>query len=161
RIYQLPKDKMNLQAIDIAERFADGLATEDELTSAQEELAQEWSKKPGQTKLAVLFTLEAANLYTDWGLSEATLAANAAARAAVRKEKRTKRASAELAERAAQASLLRCNFPDPFRPVLLDSSILDWREGTIRKLAASIYDERAFARLPVLANALEEAGCVN
>lgn len=35
----------------------------------------------------------------------------------------------------------------------------DWREGTVPRLAAKIYDERAFDRMPILADALEEAGC--
>jgi hypothetical protein len=36
---------------------------------------------------------------------------------------------------------------------------LAWNEGTVVKLAKGIYDDRAFDRLPVLADALEEAGC--
>ena len=31
--------------------------------------------------------------------------------------------------------------------------------GTVRTMAQSNYDERAFGRLPVLADALEEVGC--
>jgi hypothetical protein len=38
---------------------------------------------------------------------------------------------------------------------------LCWHGGTIPKLAQAIYDERAFDRLPVLADALEEAGCTD
>jgi hypothetical protein len=36
-----------------------------------------------------------------------------------------------------------------------------WNEGTVVKLTQGIYDDRAFDRLPVLADALEEAGCTN
>jgi hypothetical protein len=64
-------------------------------------------------------------------------------------------------ERAAQASLLRCIFGNPFRPSASDPSWLAWRDGTIPKLAQPIYEERAFDRLPILADALEDAGCDN
>ena len=38
---------------------------------------------------------------------------------------------------------------------------LTWNDGTVPKLAQAIYDERAFDRMPILADALEEAGCTN
>jgi hypothetical protein len=65
------------------------------------------------------------------------------------------------AERATQAALLRCGFGNPFRPVRLSSSWLAWNDGAIRKMAQLIYDGRAFDRLPLLAYALEEAGCTD
>jgi hypothetical protein len=46
-----------------------------------------------------------------------------------------------------------------FRPVSIASEVLAWNDGTVVKLAQGIYDDRAFDRLPVLAAALEEAGC--
>jgi hypothetical protein len=36
---------------------------------------------------------------------------------------------------------------------------LTWNDGIVIKLAQAIYEERAFDRLPILADALEEAGC--
>jgi hypothetical protein len=36
-----------------------------------------------------------------------------------------------------------------------------WNDGTIAKLAEAIYEEWAFDRLPILADALEEAGCTS
>jgi hypothetical protein len=36
-----------------------------------------------------------------------------------------------------------------------------WLTSNVTALAQSIYDERAFDRLPILANALEDAGCDN
>jgi hypothetical protein len=52
--------------------------------------------------------------------------------------------------------LVRCLFDNPFRPVVFDAS---WRTETAVALAAGIYEHRAFDRLPILADALEEAGC--
>jgi hypothetical protein len=49
---------------------------------------------------------------------------------------------------------------NPFRPApVIDPAWLAWSGGTVRKLAAASYEERAFDRLPVLADALEDAGC--
>jgi hypothetical protein len=62
-------------------------------------------------------------------------------------------------ERAAQANLLRDIFgPLPFRSLALNPSLLQWRDSVIPRLAEAIYEERAFERMPILADALEEAG---
>jgi hypothetical protein len=50
---------------------------------------------------------------------------------------------------------------NPFRPQTIDRSWLTWNERTIPLLAQAIYDERAFDRLPILADALEDANCTN
>jgi hypothetical protein len=57
---------------------------------------------------------------------------------------------------AAQAPLLRCIVGNPFRPVSIDPS---WLTSTVVALVHGIYDDRAFDRLPILADALEDAGC--
>jgi hypothetical protein len=60
------------------------------------------------------------------------------------------------------ASLLRDLFgPLPFRPETIKSDWPAWQGGTIPQLAQAIYEERRFHDLPVLADALEEAGCDN
>ncbi len=66
-----------------------------------------------------------------------------------------------LTERKAQACLVRDVFGNPFRKVAVDPAWLGWKDGTMVKLAQGIYDDRAFDRLPVLADALEEAWCDN
>jgi hypothetical protein len=59
------------------------------------------------------------------------------------------------------ADLLRDVFGNPHREVSVDPGWLAWKDGTIVKIAQTIYDERRFENLPVLADALEEAGCVD
>jgi hypothetical protein len=49
--------------------------------------------------------------------------------------------------------------PILFRRIILDPAWLTRNSGTVVKLAQAIYEERAFDRLPILADALEEAGC--
>jgi hypothetical protein len=61
----------------------------------------------------------------------------------------------------AQAQLVREIFPNPFRRHQLESFWLTWNDGTVPKLALAIYQDRAFDRLPILADALEDAGCNN
>jgi hypothetical protein len=58
------------------------------------------------------------------------------------------------------ATLFPCVFGDPRCPLPpIPPSQLAWNDGAIPKMAQSIYDDRAFNRLPRLADALEDAGC--
>jgi hypothetical protein len=47
----------------------------------------------------------------------------------------------------------------PFRPMSIAPDVLSWNDGTVGRIAAGIYEERAFDRLPILADALPDAGC--
>jgi len=60
-----------------------------------------------------------------------------------------------------QTVRLRCIFGNPFRPLPLDPTWIAWNDGTVSKIAQAIYDERAFDRMPILADALEDAGCTD
>jgi hypothetical protein len=58
-----------------------------------------------------------------------------------------------------QCAVLRDLFI-PFRkPAAVDPAWLRWNHGTVPRLAQHIYEERRFGDLPILADALEEAGC--
>jgi hypothetical protein len=61
-------------------------------------------------------------------------------------------------ERLAQSKIGRDIFGNPFRKVQF---LRDWLTSTVIAVANSIYDERSFDRLPILANALQDAGCDN
>jgi hypothetical protein len=63
-------------------------------------------------------------------------------------------------ERLSQAHLLCDIFGNPFRPCHpLPVAVLAWNDGTVRRIAAGIYEQRAFDRLPILVDALLDAGC--
>ena len=66
--------------------------------------------------------------------------------------------AADAAENQMQAALLRDIFGNPFRSVSLDRA---WLTTDVLALARGIYDERAFDRMPILADALQDAGCDN
>jgi hypothetical protein len=58
-------------------------------------------------------------------------------------------------------SLVRCVFGNPFRSPKLDRGWLTWHGGLLVSMARRMYDGRDFAAMPVLADALEEAGCTD
>lgn len=58
-------------------------------------------------------------------------------------------------ERALQADLVRCVAGNPFYDGTFDPT---WRTSVVMDLTAAI-DAGRFDRLPILADALEEAGC--
>jgi hypothetical protein len=62
----------------------------------------------------------------------------------------------EEAERRAQASLLKEIFGNPFRPVAFSTA---WRSDTAVTLARQMYESRDFSAMPILADALQDAGC--
>ena len=55
-----------------------------------------------------------------------------------------------------RAHLLRDIFGNPFRPVAFDPN---WRTSTVVSIAQGLYDTRDFSAMPILADALEDAGC--
>ena len=56
------------------------------------------------------------------------------------------------------ADFLRDLFGNPRKPSSFDPS---WRTGTVLALAHQMYDGREFGAMPILADALQDAGCDN
>ena len=63
-----------------------------------------------------------------------------------------------IAQFSAGSDLIREVFGNPFRPITLKPS---WLTSTVLALATGIYADKAFDRMPILADALQEAGCDN
>jgi hypothetical protein len=149
--------------IEVAERFADGLASEDELAAAKKSgraVLQRCRSARREVDTWVALALSSC-LGEVWVNGKETTVQTALAMSEL---KHTPLVDGNLPldplESQEQANLLRCIAgPLPFRSVATNPVWLTWNDGTVVKLAQGIYDERAFDRLPILADALEEAGC--
>ncbi len=58
----------------------------------------------------------------------------------------------------AQAAILREIFGNPFRPLTFSPA---WRTDTALSLARQMCESRDFSAMPILADALQDAGCDN
>jgi hypothetical protein len=158
RVLSLIPDERYRTAIEVAERYADGLATEQELRATRRTINNAWRNREfteagNHAATAVLATLSKEAVGAVHSLEPA-----AAARASLT---RPNWDAGHKEESLALCLLARDVFGNPFRPVIIDSAWLTWNDGTIPKVAQAIYDERAFERMPILADALEDAGCDN
>ena len=70
-------------------------------------------------------------------------------------------ATATAEEHDLQCELLYEVFGNPYRPVTLEPHVSRWNNSCVVKLARVIYDERRWHELPILGDALADAGCVN
>jgi hypothetical protein len=61
----------------------------------------------------------------------------------------------------AQRQLLRDIMGNPFRQAIIEPLCLTWQDGQIVRLAELIYNEQQWNDLPILADALEDAGCTD
>jgi hypothetical protein len=127
-------------ATEVAEKYADGRVTRKELALAGEEHGV-----PAVIEPTLMFAADAA-LYS---AHEAVMIIGT----------NTMQAPRRIAVLAELSGVFRDIFGNPFHPVAVDPAWSTWNCGTVVKLAQSIYDDRAFEQLPILADALEEAGC--
>jgi hypothetical protein len=165
RVWHLLKDERSREAVEVSERYADGQASAEDLEradldamSALDEIctARNYDIRELLRKAPLSFP-RGAPAGIRWACSAAWTASEKAERAAW-----TAEGIANTNELAANSDLLRCIFSNPFHPQpRLDPSISSWNDGTVSKLAQAIYSDSAFDRLPVLADALEDAGCAN
>jgi hypothetical protein len=139
-------------AVAVAERFADGQATEKELKEARSKCRMQPAFSGGIAayKCATPTAAEAARLSEAW------------ARHSLQRHRldtgdpSANRTHAE--EGAAHADLLRDIFGYRFRRVTLKPTL---RTSTVLAVATGIYQEKAFDRMPILADALQDADCDN
>jgi hypothetical protein len=148
-------------AVVVSERYADGLADDTDLARANRRLP-DFIGRFGDEVFRVVDKVSLTRSHTfgypdppiSW-LADVSYWATAVAWYARRDGEYV-----SVCERVAQASLLRDIFgPLPFRPVAIDPAWLAWKHGTVPAVARRVYEDRAFHDLPILADALEDAGC--
>jgi len=171
------------EAVRKAESFADGLADRAEMLQAHDKARGIFAtlhgkdNGPGAALTASGFPSPAKSLLQrvadalddpwwedefDKGdpLAPALVTARHAARAAadIQGDRHVLDAAATIAEHRQQTALVHCLFGNPFRARPVCAA---WLTDEVRALAHGIYAERAFDRMPLLADALDASGCTN
>jgi hypothetical protein len=144
--------------LEVAERFADGRASASEVHEATGGAYLVWEEAENEggevypAAVAVWKLLQGGTLHLS------------------RKVKATEQAEwiAQAAEHAKlhapEAAWTPADFLADLKPrksTNIPPAIHLWEGGTISKMAAAIYDGNHFDRLPILADAVEEAGCTD
>ena len=138
QIWNRSPDLSIRQAVDARELFADGLIDRDKLEASLRAARSAW-----------------------WEHLDAFLHAVHVAFMAARGDERPSATTVSENQRD-QCDLQRDIFGNPCRPMPeLDPSWRARNDWTVFKMALAIYNERIFDRLPLLAAALEDAGCTD
>jgi hypothetical protein len=145
RLWHLAKTDKGRRGVEVAERYADGLAGKEELRAAREVDEPGWDDLWSAAQYALKEKPQEAT--GPMALHHYLLGG----------------AGTDVAEeRRGQCGLIRETFGNPFRPVTVKPA---WQAPQVAALAQAAYDRRELpagtldpARLAVLANALEDAG---
>jgi hypothetical protein len=162
QIWDLLPDRRGRVAVEVAESFADGRVSRLELATAVSAALRPAGQAAQEAYFAVYWA--AKSRVGESVLNTCYAAAGAAGRSAPAAKQNPGAAynNARDAATRGQADLLREIFGNPFRQAPeLDPAWLSWNNGTVRALAEAVYEDRDFDLLPVLADALEEAGCAD
>jgi hypothetical protein len=138
-------DSRSRKAIEVAEEYADGIVTLKALTAAHktERTAYEEARKPDRWHCAI--------------------AAETACPKNVMSALESVVMTVSGTDQTAFDPLVMPMIHDVFHRRLFNPIILNptWRTSTVLALATGIYEEKAFDRMPILADALGDAGCDN
>jgi hypothetical protein len=147
--------------VDLAERLADGTVSKTEVEGALQEVEPLVPDGEGDQVRQARRSLYSAVCQLCRSAQTAAVACSLVGKA------RRWLGCGEAEECAVQADLVRDLFGNPFgTPPSIPASVLQWSQGIVRRLAEETYKQRQLpsgqldnARLAVLADALEEAGC--
>ncbi len=173
-LHLMPTDEAR-DCVLAAELFADGLISEDRLSGAVDasirSLEHDWRRRREARVPSPRHDYERqvsdalGRVHRQEGTRDGVIraSANASAYAAMweAREEYTaeKLISLRQAEFARQADMLRDIAGNPWRPSTVDPAWLAWNDRCVERLAHGVYEERAYERLPILHDALLDAGC--
>jgi hypothetical protein len=164
RLAHLFEDDRSRRAVDVAELYADGLAFEEERLFAENNAFEahfdvresrlsamplvRWTRSNELITQAALLAVSVGTFYAEDAADYGRLAL-AASGVSWRIDED---------EELAQCRLLR-EIVGPLYPPAIDPPWLSANDRAVVQLAQLIYDSRTFDELPILADALEDAGC--
>jgi hypothetical protein len=164
RFANLLADERSRRALEVAELHAEGLASEEERRLAEDsavdvhillresrlsiEPVVPWSRQAELLTQAAVLAVSPGIYYAGDSADCLRLALLAGGRGL----------QVEQEEEIAQCRLLR-EIVGPLHPVSIDPRWLADNDHAVVQIARWIYDKHAFADLPILADALEDAGC--
>ena len=132
--------KAGQSSVEVAEKYADGLANNQELEASRE-------------------------TFRDWNSSSSYIENSAWAATCEKAWEGARCVSFSTGGKSdwkqfttARCAALRDVFGNPFHPITLNAS---WLTPKVVALAQTVYEDRAFNRMPELADVLEDAGCTN
>lgn len=140
-------DGRSMRAAEVAERYAEGLASRPELTAV--------AQSSGEADTELLYSREGGDEQPEF--VAACVATWAASNPGVQNyPTMVAQLASQVSPPERLAACARDIFGNPFRPVAFDPA---WLTSTVIALAAGIYEDKAFDRMPILADALQDAGC--
>ena len=149
-------------SVALSEAFADGEGSGEQLLAWRDRAAQIadalLESQPDNTTTVHYHAAIAAKAATSLKILSTAQDAIEGAACALQAAMPVRTTAGNLEVTGAFTRLLRDIFGNPFRPVSFDSH---WRTSDVVGLARAIYEDRAFDRLPILADALMDAGCAD
>jgi hypothetical protein len=152
-IWHLIVDPRSQRAVEVAELYADGSALPKDMERAMSEASaalvelEDVAYGEGQDfisenhRLAIRGAEAALGVFFDHPVSAWRL---------------SRVVHPDVESKTGQVNILHDLFGNPLRPVVIDPN---WRTQTVVSLARAIYQDQAYDRLPILADALEDSGC--
>jgi hypothetical protein len=151
-------DERDRHALAVGEDYADGLVSEDELAEAHAHAnaVYESLRRQAMGREAYFWAI----LYLCWATAHSGLRMQIDAIDVVLYSSKPPDSipPEHRADAVAEAELARDVFGNPFRPVAFDPA---WRTEDSVGIALKLYEERDFSSMPILADALMDAGCDN
>ena len=160
RFWRLMGERAIPREVEVAEQFADGEVELSQVRRIRSRLGGREEKSSAWAANGVLYAVldDSAEVAAGRTMKAALDFRYVFASEGLRSSGEYQAATDQKAEREGLLRLVCDIFGNPFRPVTFDPA---WRTSTAVALARGMYESRDFGAMPILADALQDAGCDN